>query len=50
MDKTALNPEAITVESFETGDSLSLTTGAMKCTGCPSGCGIFPEDQIGVNG
>jgi len=49
MEKNALNPEAITVESFETGDSLSMTNGDMKCTGCPSGCGIFPEEQY-VNG
>ncbi|HEX6038852.1 hypothetical protein [Longimicrobium sp.] len=43
MEKNALNPEAIAVESFETGDSLSMTTGPMKCTGCVSGCGIIAE-------
>jgi hypothetical protein len=43
MEKNALNPEAISVESFDTGDSLSMAMDAMKCTGCPSGCGIIAE-------
>jgi hypothetical protein len=44
MDKNALDLEAITVESFETGDSTSAYSPMMNCTGCMSGCGIFPND------
>jgi hypothetical protein len=44
----ALKTEAITVESFETGESESMAS-LPNCTGCPSGCGIFPEEQY-VNG
>jgi len=44
VDKHLLNLEAITVESFQVGDSHSLS-GPMDCTGCDSGCGIFPEEQ-----
>lgn len=44
MDK--LNPETLTVESFAPeGDSVNLySANDMRCTGCPSGCGIFPEN------
>jgi hypothetical protein len=42
MQKNALNPEAIAVESFETGEGETLAA-VPNCTGCPSGCGIFPE-------
>jgi hypothetical protein len=46
MDKNALNPEALVVESFELEfDSTSLYYGNdWKCSGCDSGCGIFPND------
>jgi len=46
MDKNALNPEALVVESFELGfDSTSSYYGnGLNCTGCDSGCGIFPND------
>ena len=44
----ALNTENIAVESFETGESDSAAA-LPNCTGCPSGCGIFPEEQY-VNG
>jgi hypothetical protein len=46
VDKNLLNPEALTVESFEVeGDSISVYMGnQMNCTGCDSGCGIFPND------
>ncbi len=46
MEKNALNPEAITVESFEIGDSHSLS-GLLDCTGCMSGCGIIDEQPYG---
>ena len=23
-----------------------LNNGELKCTGCPSGCGIFPDEQL----
>ncbi|HEY0016368.1 MAG TPA: hypothetical protein VGC13_08620 [Longimicrobium sp.] len=40
-----LNPETVYVESFEPeADSPNAMADAMKCTGCPSGCGIFPEN------
>lgn len=38
----ALNTENIAVESFETGEAASAAS-LPHCTGCPSGCGIFPE-------
>ena len=40
-----LDPEAITVESFDLGDSTSMyLNNGLDCTGCDSGCGIFPND------
>jgi hypothetical protein len=48
VDKNSLNPEALVVESFDLGDSPSLYMGnALNCTGCDSGCGIFPEEPYG---
>ena len=45
MDKHLLNLEAITVDSFDLGDSTSMYVNAgLDCTGCDSGCGIFPND------
>ncbi len=45
MDKHLLDPEAITVESFDLGDSTSMyMANGLNCTGCDSGCGIFPND------
>ena len=45
VDKNLLNPEAITVESFDMGDSLNVyMNNGLDCTGCDSGCGIFPND------
>jgi hypothetical protein len=45
VDKHLLNPEAITVESFDLGDSTSFyVNNGLDCTGCDSGCGIFPND------
>lgn len=45
MDKSVLNPETLSVESFDTGSAgeLAMVDDGFKCTGCPSGCGIFPE-------
>lgn len=45
VDKYLLDPEAITVESFDLGDSTSVyMDNGLNCTGCDSGCGIFPND------
>lgn len=44
VDKHLLDPEAITVESFDLGDSTSVYMDyGLNCTGCDSGCGIFPN-------
>jgi hypothetical protein len=41
----ALNPDDLAVQSFTTGGSASIgTDGGFCCTGCDSGCGIFPTD------
>jgi hypothetical protein len=45
MDKNPLNPDALTVESFEVwNDDTAFAIGnQLNCTGCDSGCGIFPD-------
>jgi len=42
----ALNPNDLEVQSFSTSGtpSSSLTDGGFCCTGCDSGCGIFPTE------
>lgn len=38
-----LNPEDLTVETFQTGTTASSIGGTLDCcTGCTSGCGINP--------
>lgn len=45
MEKSTLRPEALTVETFQPGaEATSAMIGPAQCTGCPSGCGIFPEN------
>jgi len=46
---STLNPEALTVESFEPeADSTSAYMGdILRCTGCPSGCGIIADEPYG---
>ncbi|HYW05599.1 MAG TPA: hypothetical protein VE913_01510 [Longimicrobium sp.] len=39
-----LNPDDLKVESFTAGTKQLLSVSPqMDCTGCDSGCGIFPE-------
>lgn len=40
-----LNPDDLKVESFTAGSQqlLSANNPMLDCTGCDSGCGIFPE-------
>lgn len=45
MKNLKLNRETIVQLSGEKLTEAVGGTGAEKCTGCPSGCGIFPEEQ-----
>jgi natural product precursor len=49
MKRLKLNRETIARLGHETLTEVKGGTGAddMKCTGCPSGCGIFEEQQLG---
>jgi hypothetical protein len=43
-----LNVDALTVDSFTTGDSANMTMTGERCTGCDSTCGIIaPEFSDG---
>ncbi|HET6230743.1 MAG TPA: hypothetical protein VFE05_11790 [Longimicrobiaceae bacterium] len=35
-----------TVETFDPAVEVARSVAVMKCTGCPSGCGIFPEPSL----
>ena len=39
-----LNPEDLVVESFTTDPSASIGGTGYCCTGCDSGCGIYPTN------
>lgn len=45
MDKHLLDLDALAVESFAVwSDDVSAAIGdQLNCTGCDSGCGIFPD-------
>jgi hypothetical protein len=45
----ALNPDDLQVESFTTSSTttrstLTVADGGLCCTGCDSGCGIYPTN------
>jgi hypothetical protein len=45
QEPTRIQIDTLTVESFETEQGPDFMVGnAMECTGCVSGCGIFPNE------
>ena len=44
---TVMKIDTLTVETFETEQGPDFMIGnGMECTGCVSGCGIFPQDPV----
>jgi hypothetical protein len=44
MNDLILDLDALTVETFETESTSAFMANGFNCTGCDSGCGIFPND------
>ncbi len=47
MKSLKLNRETVArLDSEKLSEAKGAAADAQKCTGCPSGCGIFPDEQL----